>query len=244
MVQYRMMCSQCNKKVKFPEKYIGKVIKCPDCQNSIRLEVPPGEPVSEGAEEVQGEQEEPGRKRTLPVRMRANKVIEGKLCAGCSSEIHLGDEVYNCPDCDSSMHLDCYEKAGSCASKSCRSKAAAPSAGPVAVSEGDQIPAGHIPCKFCGEAIREGARKCRFCGEFQSQAERRVRKNRRRSSVDDEKLSVIEILICIFCSGIACIVGLIYVIQGKKKGWKMILISLIAALVWTLIRFAIEGGQM
>ncbi|MFC1479699.1 hypothetical protein ACFL6F_03795, partial [Planctomycetota bacterium] len=72
----------------------------------------------------------------------------------------------------------------------------------------------------------------------------KVRKNRRKSTANDDKLTVVEILICIFCAGIACIVGFVYVIQGKKKGWKMILISIIAAVVWTLIRLAVQGGKL
>ena len=51
-----------------------------------------------------------------------------------------------------------------------------------------------------------------------------------------------EIALCILCSGIACIVGIVYAIQGKPKGGKMILIAVVCSIFWTIVRLALQGG--
>jgi hypothetical protein len=42
----------------------------------------------------------------------------------------------------------------------------------------------------------------------------------------------------ILCAGIGCIVGIVYVIQGKPKGFKMVLLSICAwltlSILWTI----------
>jgi len=63
------------------------------------------------------------------------------------------------------------------------------------------------------------------------------------ASSDDADLSAVEWVLCILCSGIGCIVGIVYMIQGKPKGLKMIGISLAVAIIGGLIRFAIEASQ-
>lgn len=60
---------------------------------------------------------------------------------------------------------------------------------------------------------------------------------------DDANLSAIEWVLCILCSGIGCIVGIVYMIQGKPKGLKMIGISILFAILWSGIRFAIEAAN-
>jgi hypothetical protein len=50
------------------------------------------------------------------------------------------------------------------------------------------------------------------------------------------ELSVVEWLLCIFCSGIGCIVGIVYLIQGKSQGGMMIGLSLLFAFLWAILR--------
>jgi hypothetical protein len=38
-------------------------------------------------------------------------------------------------------------------------------------------------------------------------------------------------VICILCSGIGCILGIVYLVQGKKKGIKMIGISFLVGMI-------------
>ena len=59
----------------------------------------------------------------------------------------------------------------------------------------------------------------------------------------DETPGIVEILLCIFCSGIGCILGIVYMVQGKPKGWKMVLISFIVAVIGGIIRVALSSQQ-
>jgi hypothetical protein len=174
--------------------------------------------------------------------MRANKVIAGKDCPACNSTIDLGVQVHNCEKCGASHHDQCWEQHGGCAAEACQSDERA-------VKEDDR---GRVadenvetqPCKFCGEAIKVGARKCRFCGEYQSERDRQAQVQRM-SNPSDENLSTGEWVVAILCAGIGCIVGIIWCIQGKKKGPKMVLVSFLAWLFWMFVQVAIgaAGGH-
>ena len=99
------------------------------------------------------------------------------------------------------------------------------------------------PCPACGELIMNTAVKCRFCGEIFDPTLRRARKKRRRSHSDeDTDLTGGDWVLCVLCSGIACILGIVYAIQGKPKGGKMIAISLLFSLIWGAVRVAIEAA--
>jgi hypothetical protein len=81
---------------------------------------------------------------------------------------------------------------------------------------------------------------------------RKKKKRRRRSSSypepeeyrDDYRgrgesdLTALDWLLCIFCPGIGCIVGLIRLITGSGAGGKMVGLSLMFAVMWNVIRFA------
>lgn len=98
------------------------------------------------------------------------------------------------------------------------------------------------PCTVCGEMIPSNALKCRFCGEIFDAAlkKQEARKKRRESgnSADDE-MSTGDYVVAIICSGIGCIAGIIWMIQGKPKGSKMVIISLCMSVFWTIVRVVI-----
>ena len=101
------------------------------------------------------------------------------------------------------------------------------------------------PCPMCGEFIPAGAAVCRFCNEVFDPALKK--KRRRRASVggEDEDLTGVDILLAILCTNIGCILGLIWMIQGKPKGAKMlglcVLIQVIAFFVGFILS-AMGGG--
>ena len=76
------------------------------------------------------------------------------------------------------------------------------------------------PCPECGETIIAGAAKCRFCGAV---FDPRLKLQARKGGEDENNLSAVDWVICIILSGIGCI---IYAIQGKPKGLKMVGISI------------------
>jgi predicted RNA-binding Zn-ribbon protein involved in translation (DUF1610 family) len=127
--------------------------------------------------------------------------------------------------------------------------AAAPNAktAPGAASgTGGTAPGGDArrPCPECGEMIVAGAAKCRFCNAI---FDPRLRVKAKRTSVslgssDDDNPNVWEWLLCIFCAGIGCIVGIVYATQGKPKGMKMVGISIVVAIVSGAIRAAMHNG--
>ena len=102
------------------------------------------------------------------------------------------------------------------------------------------------PCPACGEMIVRDAVKCRFCGEvFDPVLRKQVQNAQKGFTEADEKLGAGEWLLAILCSNIGCIFAIVWMIQGKPKGTKMLLASLGAQFVWFIV-FAIAGalGEM
>lgn len=99
------------------------------------------------------------------------------------------------------------------------------------------------PCPACGEMIVKGAAKCRYCGEILDPALKKMEKKRKRAagggSADDE-MTGSDWVICILCPGIGCIGGIIYLIQGKPKAGKILGISILMAVIYNMISFALQ----
>jgi hypothetical protein len=58
----------------------------------------------------------------------------------------------------------------------------------------------------------------------------------------DSDLEPIDWAIAILCSGIGCIVGIMWLIQGKPKGGKMIGICFLCSILWNLVSVAIRAS--
>ncbi len=102
------------------------------------------------------------------------------------------------------------------------------------------------PCPACGEMIVATAAKCRFCGEiFDAKLKKAARKNSK-GAVDDD-MTTGDWVAAVLCSGIACIFGIVWMIQGKKKGLKMFGVSLAFVIMWNIIsaviQFAAKNGR-
>jgi hypothetical protein len=96
------------------------------------------------------------------------------------------------------------------------------------------------PCPMCGELISPQALKCRFCGEIFDPELKRAQKP---ESGPDDDLTSGEWVFGILCGGLACIFGLVWLIQGKKKGGKLIAVSIVSQLVFGFIRALAEAGS-
>lgn len=182
--------------------------------------------------------------KELPERMKASKTIVGSNCSICQKTFELGDDLFNCQTCHaSSMHLKCYENNNACGNSHCsKSEKAKPlhleakKVEGIVVSSGAETDEDMIDCIYCGEKIKRKALKCPYCKEYIDPKNDIKNKNKKKSFDEDDNLSVTEIILSILCGGIACIVGIIYVVQGKKKGWKMIGISFAAQVVFGIIQ--------
>lgn len=97
------------------------------------------------------------------------------------------------------------------------------------------------PCPMCGEMIVASAAKCRYCGEVFDKTLKKAKskKKKKQQSRDDEVLSGLEIFVGIFCAGIGCICGIVYMVQGKPKGIKLLGLSIMMAIVWNVLRFVL-----
>jgi len=60
--------------------------------------------------------------------------------------------------------------------------------------------------------------------------------------VDDGSLTAVDWALCILCSGIGCIVGIVRLIQGKRNGAKMIGISIAFSVLWSIVRIAVTAA--
>jgi predicted RNA-binding Zn-ribbon protein involved in translation (DUF1610 family) len=103
-------------------------------------------------------------------------------------------------------------------------------------------PDGRRPCPMCGEMIVANAAKCRYCGEVFDPTLKKVKsKKSKKYSAEESDLSGGEIAIALLCSGIGCIAGIVWMIQGKPKGLKMFGLSFTMAIVWGVIRAVLTG---
>jgi predicted RNA-binding Zn-ribbon protein involved in translation (DUF1610 family) len=97
------------------------------------------------------------------------------------------------------------------------------------------------PCPMCGEMIARSALKCRHCGEIFDPLLKEQSKKTAASSETD--LTAVDWVLCILCSGIGCILAIIYIIQGKPKGTKMLLISLAVQAFWFVVQLLVQSAQ-
>ena len=96
------------------------------------------------------------------------------------------------------------------------------------------------PCPMCGEMIVATAAKCRFCNEiFDPKLKRRSKKG----GELDADLSAADWIVAIVCYPVGCIVGIVYMIQGKSKGLKTVGVSILIWLIWAAIIASIKAAN-
>ena len=111
------------------------------------------------------------------------------------------------------------------------------SSGPAAPAANDRK-----PCPACGEMIMRDAVKCRFCGEVFDPVLKKKEQKALKAADGDGDLSTGEWALAIICSGIGCIMGIIWMIQGKPKGKKMFLVSFVMQIIWGVVQTVLENA--
>ena len=98
------------------------------------------------------------------------------------------------------------------------------------------------PCPMCGEMILASAAKCQFCNEVFDPAPKKAKskKKSKKYGPGDKDLSGGDIAVALLCSGIGCIAGLVWMVQGKPKGLKMFGLSLAMNIFWGVVRLVIQ----
>jgi DNA-directed RNA polymerase subunit M/transcription elongation factor TFIIS len=264
MAEYTIECPKCGSTLVYEDEHIGMTVECASCGERFSLvaETENEEPTeSEPALPPPPVPESP----RLPERMKANRLVDGRTCPRCGQAILFGQDVHNCQTCGETLHESCWGNGG-CPSPQCRTSLASlrddgppvglrkepmalkmsiPAAPPIGGgNSAGKADEGKVECKFCGEMIMRDARKCRHCGEYQDEKVRKAKtkKQKKYSSdySDDDSLTAGEWVLGILCSGIACILSIIWICQGKKKGWKLLLLSLIVQVIGALIKAAAE----
>ena len=117
-------------------------------------------------------------------------------------------------------------------------------ANPIPAAASASETEGRRPCPMCGEMIVATAAKCRYCGEvFDPTLKKAKSKKKKRHSAEEEDLSGGDIAVGLLCSGIGCIAGVVWMIQGKPKGLKMVGLSILADIIKSVILAVINSSQ-
>ena len=156
---------KCGKSVAVDRKFAGRHGRCPRCNAVVQIpaESTPTQDVSPAPATVPppatppiAPQAGPAQETApLPHKMRANRLIAGKVCAICQTRIMAGEEVRNCEHCRSSFHATCWDEAEGCGTYGCRNSPASlkAEASRESVAQGDSS-APSAPIESLAEATR------------------------------------------------------------------------------------------
>jgi predicted RNA-binding Zn-ribbon protein involved in translation (DUF1610 family) len=167
-------------------------------------------------------------------------------CPSCGKALKVPDNAVGltvaCPDCTARFQVPDTPTAAADAPEN------APAEPPEAVSSVPEEAPGseqRRPCPMCGEMIVASAVKCRFCGEIFDETLRRAEKKKERGPETDRNLTGGDIVLAIlpFLTNIACILGIVWMIQGRPKGAKMFGLALVAQIVMGVLYAAFLAGK-
>ncbi len=153
-------------------------------------------------------------------RLKAKDEMAGRKakCPACGSAVQLPEVIYDADEVEADPFSELPDE-----------------------SSQPDAPPDMKECRECGEMILKGAKKCRYCGTrlgkkatptYQS---RPAYSSSSSSGSDDEGMTAVDWLLCFLCPGIACIVGVIRLIQGKPSGGMMIGMSFVIPTVMGVV---------
>jgi hypothetical protein len=168
------------------------------------------------------------------------------ICSTCGRKLRAPDKAAGratkCPGCQAAIQVPepVYEAEEVPAAPAPAAEAQAEDAGPpvVEVDTDPVVADDRRPCPMCGEMIKANAVKCRFCGEIFDPTLKRA--NKKKTAPEDTDLSAGEWALAILCSGIGCIMGIVWMIQGKPKGTKMFGVSILFVFLWNVLNVIVQ----
>lgn len=223
-------CSWCGRTINACDTFAGKAVKCPGCGGTTRI--PPAVKL-------------PTRDETSPPPAATPSSQPPPLQPGPASEgyeVSLHDRWGSPPEAQTPQP-----------DGSTFEIAAAPPAVPIpgmiydAEDMSGRVPAApptpddmRRPCIACGELIMRDATKCRFCGEvFEGSLARSG--GRRRVAVNDDEMAAVDWAFAVLCPPIGCIMAIAYLVQGKSKGGKMLGISILFTIIFSVANTVLQN---
>ena len=220
-MKVRIQCPHCNKILTIPTTLAGKKGRCPGCQQVLQIpaNLTPSEPESPPRDQVYDAED---ASTTPPSMSDPTDPPSPYEDADTNYTDSQDDDLGYGLSSDLLSELD--------------KQPALPSQN---FSEPERV-----PCPVCKEPIVRGATKCHHCGEIFDLVlkahEKHKESKKRKYHSDDDDLTIVDILIAIFCSCIGCILAVVWMIQGKKKGLKMLGVCILANFIWTIIEVLSE----
>jgi hypothetical protein len=232
-VDIKVLCPSCSKQLKAPASLAGKQAQCPHCKARMLLpEIvhqaeemalpPPPRPTSTPRSSTPPQSASPSRPASTTRPVSTPRPVSAPQQAPLPPPSPLAN-ISSLLDEEEEYRL---------------------MAGPKVNTPASEPP--RRPCPMCGEMIAVGAAKCRYCNAIFDEGLRRVekKKKKKRSYSDDESdLSAGDWVVAFLCSGIGLIAGIVWALQGKPKGLKMIGASIVLDIVKTVIYLIVSAAQ-
>ena len=261
---FKTKCPGCAKILDVPDSVVGKRVKCPACGQMWQVPAPTAAPPAAAAQPTAFGAKCPGCGKAIqvPDSARGKRV----KCPACAHVWQIPRPVVDAEPVpgtpgtapppastqavkknewfDDMMGDEYPIAAGQNIS------GATPFAGatPAASAEPPRR-----PCPRCGEMIPIGAAKCRFCDAIFDEKLRRKKKKKGGGffAANDNEMTPLDWLLCIFCGNIGCIVAIVYLSLGKPKARKMLIASIciqviefiLSMIFWTIVGVTMHGNR-
>lgn len=164
-----------------------------------------------------------------PIRVQDSLAGRAAKCPGCGNRVRIPDDdplgpleelggahEYDDDYGELSSEAGTYPVSGGMFSDGERGN-------PYATSSGRRL----AECPSCGESIRSSASRCRYCGEYLDGGTARHR---------DDALQISDWVLAILCPLVGCIVGLTYLLMGRRKGLTMMGVCFLVVLILASLR--------